>query len=197
MAATEGRSDVVLWFGRIDVRHKGLDLLLEALALVPPSGRPHMRLAGYDYQGGHKQLTELIDRLGLHAWVDVTGPILGEAKQSALANAGVYVHPSRWECHSIALLEALASGVPALVGRGAHISALLDDTGAAMIVDGTVEAWADALAQLPLRDTHIDRALLWEKLSWDRAVQVTVSSYRRMSSQHQQRRGRFSIRRRR
>jgi glycosyltransferase involved in cell wall biosynthesis len=170
----------LLWFGRIDLNHKGLDLLLTALAAVPDVSRPHLRLAGYDHNGELARLHDLVDSLDIKEWVHVEGPILGRAKDDALASSRAYLHPSRWECHSIALLEALASGIPVFVGAGAHIAPVLAETAGGVVVAATPEAWADCLASLAsAAPVAQDRRRLWRELEWPRSIAIVKRVYER------------------
>ena len=52
----EGRWGYLSWVGRYDPIHKGLDVLVDARALVPPDRRPLVRLHGYDFRGGRADL---------------------------------------------------------------------------------------------------------------------------------------------
>ena len=100
-----------------------LPSVLGALALLPPIDRPLLRIRGYDYKGGTQQLLRLIRRRRLYDHVTVDGPLSGHDKLRFLCEAEAYVHPSRWECHSIALLESLALGTPCLVSDAIHVAA--------------------------------------------------------------------------
>lgn len=163
--------DYVAWFGRYDPGHKGLDLLLQGLAAVAPDRRPQLRLRGYDYRGGKSVIMGMVNELALAPWVDVGDEIRGEDKLSFLLSASCYVHPSRWESHSVALLEVLGMGVPALVSSAIHIAPLLRDDGAAVLVDATVQAWAQALRELggsgmPAGVGSRGRAFVANRLDW-------------------------------
>ncbi|MEZ4569743.1 MAG: glycosyltransferase [Thermomicrobiales bacterium] len=48
----------------------------------------------------------------------VNSPIFGEEKLSALSRSTMYVQLSRWEALSISILEAMAIGVPCVIGEG-------------------------------------------------------------------------------
>jgi glycosyltransferase involved in cell wall biosynthesis len=143
-----GGGGYVGWFGRYGIEHKGLDLLIQGLALVDEDHRPHVKLRGYDYQGGKERLQILADGLGLTDFVEIGPRVDGDEKLEFIAETSAYVHPSRWECHSIALLEVLSSGAPCLVSSSIHISKPLAEDGAAILVEPTAEAWADALLKV-------------------------------------------------
>jgi glycosyltransferase involved in cell wall biosynthesis len=122
------------WLGRYDPDHKGLDLLLTAYAAMNPP-RPPLRFHGYDYNGGLARVNSLIRQLHLTTQTSVAGPLAGAEKDAFIAKAELYFHPSRWESHSIALLENLAAGVPMIVSCAIHIAAELAVSRAAVVCD--------------------------------------------------------------
>lgn len=123
------------WYGRYSLHHKGIDRMLQAYVLVPPTRRLPLRLHGTDYHGGQAEVLKVVHRLGLDNDVSVAGPVAGREKLDFLYNSAGFIFPSRWESHSIALLEALSLGVPVLAGDSLHISRRLKDAGAAAVID--------------------------------------------------------------
>jgi glycosyltransferase involved in cell wall biosynthesis len=135
------------WVGRVDPFHKGLDLLVAAIARLPSDQRPVLRIHGYDYKGGIARLQRLIAERGVSEWVHLEGVIAGAEKTRFLQQADGYVHPSRWECHSIALLENLALGVPCIVSNAIHIAQTLARSSAAVLAQPSESGLAAALSR--------------------------------------------------
>jgi glycosyltransferase involved in cell wall biosynthesis len=129
---TGGRPEL-LWIGRYSTAHKGLDLLLQALASVPADTRPLLLMRGTDYRGGKAEVEGLVSSLGLAGHVTVGPPVGGEEKESLLLECAGYVQPSRWESHSIGLLEALSRATPSLISDRMPISADVAAAGAALV----------------------------------------------------------------
>lgn len=157
------------WLGRIDPVHKGLDTLVGAIAQLPPAERPLVRLRGYDYRGGVARLETLIHRYGVAEWVRLEGPVAGAEKVQFLQQADGYVLPSRWECHSIALLETLALGVPAVVSKTTHIAPTLERSSAAVLTAPCEPDLAEALTHLPSERPQLaerGRALVATAFNW-------------------------------
>lgn len=142
-----GGGGYLAWLGRIDPRHKGLDLLIGAIARLPSDERPTICLRGYDYARGAHRLQTLVDAAGVSGWVRVEAAVAGDEKTRFLQKADGYLHPSRWECHSIALLENLALGVPCLVSNSIHIAATLRRADAAILASPCEADLAHALAR--------------------------------------------------
>lgn len=157
------------WVGRVDPVHKGLDLLVGALAHLPPGERPMLRIHGYDYKGGTARLQQVIEGRRVGKWVRLEGVIAGAEKTRFLQQADGYVHPSRWECHSIALLENLALGVPCLVSNAIHIAHTLARSGAAVLSQLSEAGLAAALLRLSADRSAIaarGRALVSDAFNW-------------------------------
>lgn len=161
------------WVGRIDPVHKGLDVLVGAIARMKPGDRPLLRIRGYDYKGGVAALQRQIAECELEKWVRLEGAISGDEKTRFIQHADGYIHPSRWECHSIALLENLSMGVPCLVSNAIHIAGTLQHAGAALLSRPDEAGLAAALPQLAARCTDIGsrgRALIAGSFGWSTIV---------------------------
>jgi glycosyltransferase involved in cell wall biosynthesis len=164
-----GGGGYLAWIGRYDPNHKGLDVLLEGLSLLDRDSRPRLELRGPDYKGGYARTLRLIDQFDLRDSVVAGGPVHGPAKWEFLLDAAGYVMPSRWESHSIALVENLALGVPCLVSTGMHIARPLQDADAAILADPSATGLADGLRRLAAADPHlgkrgrlfVERSLAW------------------------------------
>ena len=111
-----GESDYILYLGRIDIHHKGLDILLDAYKEF--YGKfPEVRLviAGEGRDMG--RFIELVDKLqgNIKKNIEIIGWIDGERKLSLLKNALIVVIPSRYESQAIVALEAMACGKAIIV----------------------------------------------------------------------------------
>jgi glycosyltransferase involved in cell wall biosynthesis len=169
-APRAARSDYLLWMGRFDVETKGLDLLLHALARLPPSDRPRARLHGPDWRGGKQVTAQLVRELRLEDVVAIGPPLYGSEKWEALRDCGVFVFPARWDGQSVMLLEAAAAGAPLVVTSTTPIGRHMAAAQAAVLVDTTPEAIASGI----IRGFSLEAAglgalasqVIREKFSW-------------------------------
>jgi glycosyltransferase involved in cell wall biosynthesis len=103
-----GRGGHILFLGRIDVRQKGLDLLLAAVARhAPPLP---VVIAGSGTRAEERRLRDAVRRTG-HP-VRLVGRVDGRRKRDLLSGCAFVVVPSRFETFSLTALEAMAHGKP-------------------------------------------------------------------------------------
>lgn len=166
-----GSGGYLLWYGRFDAEHKGIDLLLRAMASLSVDERPELRLHGPDSRlGGKDEMRQLVGKLGLDSWVTIGGPVYGRVKYGLLSRAAGFVYPSRWEAFGNAPAEAASVGVPVLATPyplGKHLAS----RGAALLADPTPEALADGLRRLQREEAAAlgerGRLVVREDFSWE------------------------------
>lgn len=137
----------LLYLGRFDPEHKGLDLLLRGLALTGADEVPPLHMHGSDWAGGKAEIARLVASLGLADRVVIGEHLSGDAKWEAIAGAKGFVYPSRWEAFGNSTAEAAALGVPTLV-TPYPLGVYLAERGAAIMVDHTPTSLADGLRKL-------------------------------------------------
>ena len=147
-----GGGGYLAWLGRYEPTHKGLDVLIDAVAGIDPGERPTIELRGPDFNGGYGRTLDQIARLGLADWVHAEGPVAGEAKAAFLARSDGFLMPSRWEGYGIALVENLAIGAPCLVSDAIHIAGPIAAADAAILAPPTVAGMVDGLRLLQAAD---------------------------------------------
>jgi glycosyltransferase involved in cell wall biosynthesis len=138
---------VLLYLGRLDVRGKGLDLLVETYSCLPKD-RFRLVLAGPDWKGGRAKLEQLAVAFGCRDDVYFPGPIYGEKKWGLLKMADLFVSPSRWEAFSVAQAEALALGLPLITSEKITLAEDLREASAALLTPLAVEPLARAICLL-------------------------------------------------
>lgn len=111
------------------VPQKGLDVLLEALAHIPPPTR--LAIAGEGVL--RPQLQSQIQRLGLAGRARLLGARADIP--AVLAAATLSVLPSRWEGFGLVLLEAMAAGRPIIASQVSAIPEVLGEAGVLVAPD--------------------------------------------------------------
>jgi glycosyltransferase involved in cell wall biosynthesis len=177
-----GDGPVILFMGRLSPR-KGLAILVEAFAGVTRAV-PHARLlvAGPDEGAGPPARAAARD-LGVRDQVVFAGALTGDDRFAALAAADVFALPAVGEGFSVAVLEALASGVPAVLSPECHFPEVASE-GAGLIAERTPAVWAAAVRDLLLdparRQRMRERArdLVSRRYTWTRIAADMDAAYR-------------------
>ena len=140
---------------------KGLELLVEALALVPASARgPHLALVGWDH-GSLEALRSLAVRLGVAGRVHFPGALFGDDRLLAYRDADVFaLAPIVFEETSLAALEAAASGCVTVLTTHCEVPGLAAADGG-LVVPRDPAALARAVAGLLEEDDR--RAAMGER----------------------------------
>lgn len=158
---------IVLFMGRLNIK-KGLDLLLPAFQKYAQQyDDTILVLAGPD--DGYQALTErfISDHHLAHKMIMV-GMLTGELKKAALADADIFALTSYSEGFSIAALEAMTAGVPALVSNRIGFDGTVAQYHAAHEVPLTVEGVLEGLVQMLQNPSYCDtlkknaKKMVWE-----------------------------------
>lgn len=126
---------IILFLSRIHPK-KGCDVLLDAFSRVAKL-HPALRLvmAGPDPVGWQAALERHARQLGVADRILWTGMLTGDLKWGAFRSADLFVLPSHQENFGIAVVEALACGVPVLITRGVNIWREIESDGAGLIIE--------------------------------------------------------------
>jgi len=143
-----GDRPVVLFLARLSPV-KGVELLLEAFRIVRRANpQAVLVVAGSGDESYVRDLRTRADRIGISNDVVWTGFLDRSAKAAALADADVFVVPSRSESFGLAAVEALSAGVPTVITEGVGIADEVAASGAGVVVPPTASAIADAIGRI-------------------------------------------------
>jgi len=178
-----GAVRTLLFLGRLHPI-KGLDILLPAWQAVQdrcPDWR--LMIAGPGKEGYLKALQDLTGQLKLKR-IQFIGPVKGEEKWEAYQKADLFVLPSYSENFGVAVAEALASGVPAIVSKGAPWKGL-EEKKAGWWVDIGVDHLASCLDHAMSQAPNVlaamgqcGRTWMEEDFSWSRVAGQMTEVYR-------------------
>jgi glycosyltransferase involved in cell wall biosynthesis len=147
-----GARDTVelLTVGRLAV-HKGLDVLLNALAQLPPDLRWRLSIVGDGPE--RAPLTAIVSRLNLTERVAFKGWATRDALPAIYRAADLFLLPSREEGMANVLMEAMCAGLPSVATRIAGSSeAVLEGVTGLLVPSEDVPALARA-AEALIRDS--------------------------------------------
>jgi glycosyltransferase involved in cell wall biosynthesis len=178
----------VLFLGRLHPK-KGLDLLLPAWAAAGPARRGwELLIAGPDEQGYLATVEKLIAQLRLNGSVRLTGPVTGSDKLALLQSASLFALTSQSEGFSVAILEAMACGLPVLATTACNFAELATE-GGGWECQPTVDSVTQALCQaLPASGVELEqrgaaaRRLVETKYTWPRVSGLILEGCRQYCS---------------
>ncbi len=132
-------------------RAKGVDDLIEALSRLPRQTRRRLdvRIIGPDPGGRIDELQAQAEQHGLSENVVFTGQLSSEEVKRELRRAAIFTLPSYAEGLPNALLEAMALGLPAVVGSVGAVPEVIDHGVSGFLVrPGDIEQLSTLLGKL-------------------------------------------------
>lgn len=182
-----GSGGYVAWLGRYDIRTKGLDLLVQAMGRLPTTDRRPLRTHGKPSEDSLEDLKRIAQESGLTDRVTIGGELPESDKPDFFRRAAAYVHPSRWESHSLGLVEALAYGTPSVVSKFCSIAPQLQAEDAAVVVDPTPDGIARGISAVLRRPQYyseraidfVGTRLTWKPIVDDYIGQIEALRYGR------------------
>ena len=164
------------FIGRLDMYHKGIDVLLDACEVMQKELREAcFSICFYGprkYQ--HDLIQQTISEKGLQDFITMGGEITGKPKEELLLDSDLFVLTSRFEGHPMGLIEALAYGVPAIVTPGSNMAKEIREANAGWTCeDVTVDKITKMLRQvISEKDQLIEKSSnavkLAEPYDWDK-----------------------------
>jgi glycosyltransferase involved in cell wall biosynthesis len=174
----------ILFLSRIH-KIKGLDNLINAWNIIPSDLRKNwnLRIIGTGEMNYLKTIQRLIDSLNLGKEIKLVGSKFDQEKIFEFQNSELFVLPSYSEGFPIAVLEALACGLPVITTKGTPWEELITYN-AGWWIDIGIEPLATALTEaMSLNDEERitmglnGRKLVEEKYSIDSVAQKIVQLY--------------------
>jgi glycosyltransferase involved in cell wall biosynthesis len=179
-----GPERIALYVGRLDIMQKGLDLLLRGFAVAAAGGGVRLVLVGPDWKGGRRRLERLALDLDLSDRAIFWGPAFDRMKFELLAGADFFVHASRWEGLSFAIVEALALRKPCLVTPAADPLGLVGRYKAGRVVESDPASIAAGIREMADWDEYTlraagerSRSVVEEHLSWTQIAEQLSAAY--------------------
>ncbi len=192
---SRGRS--VLFVGRL-TPHKGVDRLIQALP--PGAGLIVAGTSGHDPHPPESSYPALLARLAAGRDVTFTGRVTDEKLPAVYRQAAVFVLPSVTrtcygrevaisELLGLAVLEAMASGVPVICSRVGGLPEVVRDGETGFLVEpGNVEQLRDRIARLLAEPRLAEdlgrngREWVLERFTWDAVARRCLDAYSELTS---------------
>lgn len=126
----------IIYIGRIDMFHKGLDILLETILKNKKILLEKKIFFEFYGSGLEKDVIKLKKYENkLKDLIKFYGVIRGNKKFEVLSKANIFIHTSRFEGQPMAILEALSLGKPCLVSEGTNMKNIIQLNKAGWILE--------------------------------------------------------------
>lgn len=181
-----GSRRIVLFLSRLNFK-KGLDLLVPAFAEASRSVNDlHLVIAGPD-DGMRRETERLIAEARIGSRVTFLGMLDHAQKLAAFRDAAMFVLPSYSENFGIAVVEAMACGVPVAISDKVNIWREVQEAGAGLVAPTKISAVAQQIVQLArLSDAEEmgarGRRLVEARFGWDKIAHDLESVYRSLAA---------------
>ena len=129
--------------GRIEPYQKGLDMLIEACSQIKSElneANCTITICGPDKENKLAGLKQLVKNQGLDSVINFHAGVFGKEKEEMLLDSDVFLIPSRFEGHPMALIEALSFGLPVIATTGSNMQTEIDEYDAGWTADCEVES---------------------------------------------------------
>ncbi len=147
------RDQYLLCVGRLVDPRKNIGLLLEAYALIPEGARSHLRLVLAGKSGPPDSFWQRAKALGLQDRITFYDRLALDDLVVLYQQASVFVFPSDEEGLGIALLEAMACGIPVVSTRSGGPDGIITEGEDGYLVSlDDAPAMADRIVQLCLNE---------------------------------------------
>ncbi|MFZ0591028.1 MAG: glycosyltransferase [Bryobacteraceae bacterium] len=175
-----------LCLGRLDMHHKGLDLVIEAFAgslhsgVLPPSAG--LTFVGPD-GGDLQRLRRLASEERVDTNVSFAGRVSDGARWEMLRSCDMLLLCSRYDGFGLVALEGMLAGKPLIVSREAGISGWIEKAGCGVLVEpstGSIcSGFAEAMKLRPRWEEMGERgrSFAYENMTWDHMGRRAEESY--------------------
>lgn len=176
----------MIYIGRLDAYHKGLDLMLCAIkncADVLREKKVTLDIFGPDYNGRYAYLESLVSEYHIKDLVNLHHEISGQNKIEALLNADIFIQTSRFEGMPLGILEALSYGLPCIATDGTTLAHAIKKSNAGWAADTSAlsieKTILEAISQKSkwLEKSKNGREFVKKNYCWDIIARDTISSY--------------------
>ncbi|MBN1551180.1 glycosyltransferase [bacterium] len=180
---------VLLYLSRLHPK-KGLDLLIKAYAIACRSN-PYLQLviAGSDGGTGYSEtVKQMLRKTGQENNVILTGELKGKEKLEAFAAADIYTLTSYSEGLPIAVVEAMACGLPVVITKGCYLPEV-EEWRAGIIAETDVNSISKAIIRLASskklrKETGVKSKLLVNnKFGWKKIAADVLDMYKTVISE--------------
>lgn len=184
--ATNKKVTNLIYTGRYDINHKGLDLLLLAINSIKgflENREVQINFYGSNYKDGKNKLQNFIKSNKLDSFVKINKAVFGTEKEDILREADVFLATSRFEGQPMAVLEAMSYGIPCILTDGTNMLEDLIEYDAGWATKLNPDDIAESIVKALKSPSEVinkgknARKLIEENYTWERVAEKTIEFY--------------------
>lgn len=171
----EGYSKVAIkkyysFIGRIDIWHKGLDIMIEAIKLIEDQVRYNnivFIIAGRASNTQLRKLIDLITKYEIDDIIEIKQNISEEEKMKILQESYYFIHPSRVEGFARSMREAINCEIPLITTFDSNVGDYVQEYNAGFSCSFDADKLSKCIAKsIALKDTSFGVQILKKRLTW-------------------------------
>lgn len=178
-----------VYIGRLDIYHKGLDLMLEGFANIKElllENNCSLTIYGPDILDRLVKLKELIKSNGLEDFVTLNKEIFDNEKQNVLLDSDVFIQTSRFEGMPMGILEAMSYGVPCFVTQGTNLGEIINEYNAGWVAETNSNSISEKLKECIAEKANFYRKsknsnkIIKEAFEWSIIAEKVIEEYKKL-----------------
>lgn len=178
----------LLYLGRLEMQIKGLDRLLNAMAIIKDycvKNNVLLSIYGPNFSNRRELLQQYIDERELNNIVTIYDPVYDENKLSIIKDHDVFVQTSRSEGMPVGILEVMNLGVPCFLTKGTCLSEIMIEYSAGYYAGESDDDIAKNLIVACEAKDKKERGengikLVEENYLWDSVTKTTLGIYEKL-----------------
>jgi glycosyltransferase involved in cell wall biosynthesis len=174
---------IILFLGRINWK-KGMDILSKAYGkLAKVRDDVHLLIVGNDENNYEKKVRGWLEDEGILDRVTFTGMLTGEEKLETFCGSDIFVLPSYSENFGMAVIEAMACGIPIIISNRVGVHREVERSKAGLVIRPDSGELYNAMANLLdgrgnfLRMKERAKRLVEERFSIERIVDKMIEVF--------------------
>ncbi len=177
----------LLYIGRTELFHKGIDLMINAVSLIKEfmvENRVFLSLFGPDCDDSHRAIKDLIKKYEVSDIVTFNDGITGQEKEEQLLSSDIFIQTSRFEGMPMGILEAMSYGLPCVVTTGTTLGDKVLEYDAGWVAKIEAQSIADCIKKAVCERNGLESKsknaikLIDENFLWENIAKTTIEYYK-------------------
>lgn len=176
----------IIYIGRLDPYHKGLDVLIDGCNCVKNELRNKnikVSLIGPDHEGGKNKLQNMIDKYSIDDIVSIENGLFGDEKITRILSSDYFVQTSRFEGQPLGILEALSLGLPVIATPGTNMANEIEENNCGIKVElnsyeigkGILQAYSYKRGLKEMSNNAME--FIRNNYRWEKVSKETIEKY--------------------